>query len=123
MCECVSGLCPAMFLTGLLFFLPSFLFFSRPGVETTLEGEMGNGSTCAFLLGSWIPGGLWLGRDLKIMGIGGDGSWIDGGMDGWLRCIFAGSVGISELSPLGNKISCGTVFHSHFIFELFPPIF
>jgi len=57
------------------------------------------------------------------MGIGGDGSWIDGGMDGWVRCIFAGSAGISELSPPGNKISCGTVFHSHFIFELFPPIF
>lgn len=82
MCECVSGLCPAMFLTGLLFFALFPFFFSRPVCGTTLEGEMGNGSACAFLLGSWIPGGLWLGRDLKIMGIGGDGSWMDGG--GWM---------------------------------------
>jgi len=48
---------------------------------------------------------------------------MDGRMEGWMDdCVvfFAGSVGISELSPAGNKISYGTVFHSHLIFELFP---
>jgi len=58
------------------FFLPSFFFFPGPVFVCVWKRrwkEKGNAFTCAFLPGSWIPGGLWLGRDLKIMGIRGDG--------------------------------------------------
>jgi len=58
------------FLFPLLLFFPCLVCGSGDGKGR--EGK-GNAFPCAFLIGSWIPGGLWLGRDLKIMGIGGDG--------------------------------------------------